>query len=121
MPSLNDWAKEKVLTAQEESLKVQASYKTEIKGLGGMILQNGLYGAIAYHKVRNKDSSHLILSQLNELMFKTMEIQGVENMEPIGDLEYMKAQSIALEAIKWLRRYADILIEEDIEKGDRNG
>ncbi len=120
MPSLNDWAKQRVSSVLQKNDKVQKSYKSEIKGLGSMILQNGLYGTIAYYKVREKDSSQQILSDIKELIAKKMQIADITKMEPINDLDYMKAQSIALEAIKWLRRYADILIEDETKKGDRN-
>jgi len=111
MPSLNDWAKERISYVLQKNDKVQKSYKSEIKGLGSMILQNGLYGTIAYYKVRKKDSSQEILGDLKELLAERMKIVDVTQMNPINDLDYMKAQAIVLEAIKWLRRYADILIE----------
>ena len=121
MPSLNDWAKQRVSSVLQKNDEVQKSYKSEIKGLGSMILQNGLYGTIAYYRVREKDSSQQILSDIREILANKMRIVDVTKMEAIDDLDYMKAQSLVLEAIKWLRRYADILIEDDIKKGDRNG
>ena len=120
MPSLNDWAKQRVSSVLQKNDKVQKSYKSEIKGLGSMILQNGLYGTIAYYKVREKDSSQQILSDIKELFKNKMQIADITKMEPINDLDYMKAQALALEAIKWLRRYADILIEDETKKVDRN-
>lgn len=116
MPSLNDWAKERVSSILGKCEKVQKSYKSEIKGLGSMLLQNGLYGTIAYYKVREKDSSKEILADLSSLLSERMEIADVTEMNPINDLDYIKAQTIVLEAVKWLRRYADILIE-----GEDNG
>jgi hypothetical protein len=49
-----------------------------------------------------------------------MQIADITKMEPINDLYYLKAQAFAIEAIKWLRRYADILIEDETKKVDRN-
>lgn len=115
MPSLNDWAKERVTKVLDLNEKIRRSYKSEIKGLGSMILQNGLYGTIAYYKVREKDSSQQILSDIKELIAKKMRIADITKMEPVNDLDYMKAQAMALDAIKWLRRYADILIEGEAD------
>ncbi|HNU23230.1 MAG TPA: type III-B CRISPR module-associated protein Cmr5 [Mesotoga sp.] len=116
MPSLNDWAKQRVTSILGKSEKVQKSYKSEIKGLGSMLLQNGLYGTIAYYKVREKDSSKEILDHLKSLLLERMDIPDITEMNPINDFDYIKAQTIVLEAVKWLRRYADILIE-----GEDNG
>ncbi len=116
MPSLNDWAKERVSSILGKCEKIQKSYKSEIKGLGSMLLQNGLYGTIAYYKVREKDSSKEILDHLKSLLLERMDIPDITEMNPINDFDYIKAQTIVLEAVKWLRRYADILIE-----GEDNG
>jgi CRISPR-associated protein Cmr5 len=115
MPSLNDWAKERVTKVLDLKDNIRRSYKSEIKGLGSMILQNGLYGTIAYYKVREKDSSRQILADIRDLLADKMIIVDVTKMEAMNDLDYMKAQAIVLDAIKWLRRYADILIEGEAD------
>ena len=56
-----------------------------------MILQNGLYGTIAYYKVRKRCESE-ILGDLKELLAERMKIADVTQMSPINDLDYMKGK-----------------------------
>jgi len=118
MPLINDWAKKRVEEVTSIELEAQKSYKSEIKGLGSKILQNGLYGTIAYYKVkRNRESERrsskaleLILRHIESAVKERIGIEHITDMEPIDDTTYMRAQESVVDAIKWLRRYADILI-----------
>jgi len=123
MPLINDWAKKRVEEVLQLSSEAQKSYRSEIKGLGGMILQNGLFGTIAYYKVkRNRESERrsskaleLILAHIEGAVIERIGIDRITEMEPIDDTTYMRAQESVVDATKWLRRYADILIATEGE------
>ncbi|MGC9771003.1 type III-B CRISPR module-associated protein Cmr5 [Fervidobacterium islandicum] len=86
-------------------------YLNTVKGLGSMIIQNGLYGTILFLMVKKQD-------KIIEHIDKLIEVQtGVKNFSALvkeGEVqrntEYFKRQYAALEGVKWLRRYADIYL-----------
>lgn len=91
-------------------------YLSTVKGLGSMIIQNGLYGTILFLKVKEHDKliehlDALIEIQTGEKNFSQKVINGTAEQNS----KYFKIQYAALEGVKWLRRYADIYLggEED--------
>ncbi|KAF2961059.1 type III-B CRISPR module-associated protein Cmr5 [Fervidobacterium sp. 2310opik-2] len=96
-------------------------YVSRIKGLGSLIVQNGLAGAIVFIKAKEKgQAGKAILDHLNKIIEeKTGEKDFVEkitnpdNTEEIMQSKYLQIQMTALEGVKWLRRYADILLSEE--------
>lgn len=112
---VHEWAKEKVKEVKNMSHEEQKSYKQEIKGLGSMIVQNGLYGTLAFYNVKqsNKPAAGIIINQLSDLVRKFLSIENLNEFPQLDNAKYLHAQELVLEAISWLRRYADILIEEE--------
>ncbi|MGC9797401.1 type III-B CRISPR module-associated protein Cmr5 [Fervidobacterium riparium] len=96
--------------------KKKEKYLSTVKGLGSMIIQNGLYGTILFLLVKGHDDvvKHLdrvIKLQTGEENFS----EKVKRAEALQNPQYFKIQYAALEGVKWLRRYADIYLggEED--------
>ena len=96
-------------------------YLSTVKGLGSMIIQNGLYGTILFLKVkaRNEPINNELIKHLDTLIeIQTGEknfSEKVINGTAEQNSKYFKIQYAALEGVKWLRRYADIYLggEED--------
>lgn len=117
-------AKKFVLELAEKEDKEE--YLRRAKGLGSMIIQNGLAGTVLFLK---KKGPKEILEHLDKLIAYKTKIENVSekivkdiksdqksDQEQHGELtseQYLKAQNAALEAAKWLRRYADILLGGD--------
>ncbi len=92
-------------------------YLRRVKGLGNMIIQNGLAGTVLFIK---KKGPKEVLEHLDRLVeFKTKipnisekivnELKNTQN-STLDSNQYLEAQSAALEGVKWLRRYADIFL-----------
>lgn len=99
------WAKERV----EMNLSKGSEYKNLVKGLGSMIMQNGLLATLLFLKAKNKPHHKAVLEDIFECLKK----KGVANPEKMQfeDKKYLFLTTEVLEMNKWLRRYADILIE----------
>lgn len=116
----------KNLVLELEKKKDKEEYLRRAKGLGSMIIQNGLAGTVLFLK---KKGPQEILEHLDKLIAYKTKIENVSekivkdiksdqksDQEQHGELtseQYLKAQNAALEAAKWLRRYADILLGGD--------
>lgn len=116
----------KTLVLELEKKKDKEEYLRRAKGLGSMIIQNGLAGTVLFLK---KKGPQEILEHLDKLIAYKTKIENVSekivkdiksdqksDQEQHGELtseQYLKAQNAALEAAKWLRRYADILLGGD--------
>lgn len=111
---LNQWAKEKVKSIAINK-NIRKSYKSEIKGLGSMVTQNGLYGTLAFYLVKdsNKPAAESIRNQIAELLQDRLDITNINDFPELNNDVYLRAQELVLDAISWLRRYADIFIEDD--------
>lgn len=106
--TLSQWAKERVLL----SASLGSEYKNLVKGLGAMIIQNGLLGTMIFLEKKAKDGKahfHAALSDIQEYLKK----EGMNHPEQMAFEEstYLSLTAKVLDMIKWLRRYADILIE----------
>ncbi|HCZ06897.1 MAG TPA: type III-B CRISPR module-associated protein Cmr5 [Thermotogae bacterium] len=116
----------KNLVLELEKKKDKEEYLRRAKGLGSMIIQNGLAGTVLFLK---KKGPQEILEHLDKLIAYKTKIENVSekivkdiksDQEQHGELtseQYLKAQNAALEAAKWLRRYADILLGGDRDEG----
>lgn len=95
----------------------QKEYLSWVRGLGSMIMQNGLAGAVLFLKVKKQD---VIIDHLKKLLSTHAGLHGVIeqilNGDKTRDLTYMKGQLAALEGVKWLRRYAEIFMGELLKK-----
>ena len=109
--TLSEWAKVQVTRIIEED-RVRENYLQEIKGLGSMITQNGIYGTLAFYKVKinNKPAAETIISQLNNLAEDYLNINNLDNFPELSNSVYLRLQALAIDAVSWLRRYADILL-----------
>jgi len=97
-------------------------YLRAVKGLGNMIIQNGLAGTILFLK---KKGPKEVLEHLDELVAYRTKIESIsekivkdikdnrDQSQGLTSEQYLKAQTAALEAAKWLRRYADIFFGGD--------
>ncbi len=107
--SLSQWAKERVLL----HLNLKSEYKNLVKGLGAMIIQNGLLGTMIFLETKAGEKKHFdaVLKDLQECLKK----EGMNNPEKMEfeEATYLQLTTKVLDMIKWLRRYADILIESE--------
>ncbi|BBE30572.1 hypothetical protein OSSY52_07130 [Tepiditoga spiralis] len=120
----------------ENKDKLLKAYKSTIKGLGSMIIQNGLYGTVIFYrskmnpksekkdKEKNKkaDEKKYIEYILDDLCAFFEEFYDFENIEKDNYnnfLEFLEKgnlkefQDRILSFVGWYRRYADIFIEKD--------
>lgn len=105
---ISAWAKERVLISR----KLGDEYKNLVKGLGAMIIQNGLLATLLFLKAKGKDHHNAVLEDLNAF-FKIKGLSVNINDPVFEDKDYLKTTSMVLEMNKWLRRYADILIKAE--------
>ncbi|AJC73731.1 CRISPR-associated protein Cmr5 [Pseudothermotoga hypogea DSM 11164 = NBRC 106472] len=101
-------AMEKVKEVANEAQSKQ-EYLTLARKLGSMIIQNGLIGTITY--LKNKSQGFVILGHLYELVSQQIPVD-ISKPESVPERDYFKVQAVALEASKWLKRYAEILLKE---------
>ncbi|MBP6983934.1 MAG: type III-B CRISPR module-associated protein Cmr5 [Thermotogae bacterium] len=106
-----EWAKSRVTLNIRElrEEKARNKYKNFVKGLGAMIIQNGLLGCLLFLTFKKDIHLKAVMEDVFEFM-KWRGIQNPQNME-FSEEKYLKITSEVLEMNKWLRRYADILIE----------
>lgn len=89
-------------------------YLSNVKGLGSLIIQNGLAGAILFIKKKGSDKLIEHIDKIIKLQTGEEEFsQKIINGEDIPPQKYMQLQLAVLEGVKWLRRYADILLGGD--------
>lgn len=91
----------------------QETYLSWVRGLGSMIMQNGLAGAVLFLKVKKQEE---IVKHLKELLsihgLKSLIDEIIEDPK-IQQHDYIRAQLVALEGVKWLRRYAEIFLKKE--------
>lgn len=101
-------ALEKVREVEQEGTESEIQeYLTIARKLGGMIIQNGLIGTVMF--LKKKSQSSKILDHLAEIV-KWRTSVDLSNLENMSEQDYLKIQKVALEASKWLKRYAEILL-----------
>lgn len=117
------WSKNKVLEyldnipsdeTDKKKNQLKSQFKSEIKGLGSMIIQNGLYGTIAYMKAKDSSNNEYkkIVKILDDGCKYFKKIEKISNFDEMEDNKYLETQDLILDIIKWLRRYVDIFIKE---------
>lgn len=93
------------------------------RGLGSMIVQNGLAGTLVFLKQKGQDE---VINHLRELVglqsgstvvFDQILAKGALQIDA---REYLKSQSAALDATKWLKRYAEIILGNGSDKNDES-
>ncbi|HPE69772.1 MAG TPA: type III-B CRISPR module-associated protein Cmr5 [Thermotogota bacterium] len=106
---LSAWAKERV----NHNAALGSEYKNLVKGLGAMIIQNGLLGTIVFLRVKAADRKphRAVIEDIQA--FLNNEGYRVDLFGDISfrDEEYLQITTRVLEMVKWLRRYVDILIQ----------
>ena len=114
--NISIWSKNKVLEYlnSNPSKDKKKQFKSEVKGLGSMIIQNGLYGTIAYMKAKDSSSNEYekIVRILDDGCKDFKKIENISNFDEMEDNKYLETQDLILDIIKWLRRYVDIFIKE---------
>lgn len=92
-------------------------YLSRVKGIGSLVIQNGLAGAVLFTKNIKKKGTEKVIEHLNKLIEEQTGIKDFSekliNGEEFTQQAYLQMQYAALEGIKWLRRYADILLGGD--------
>ncbi len=116
---IRKWAKKQILDLlnNESSNEVKQDYLRKIKGLGNMIIQNGLFGAIAFHKVKKEKKgnagSKKIISQIQDFGECFLRIKDITDFPKLDNHDFLKSQRLFLEAVGWLRRFAEIYLGDD--------
>ena len=96
-------------------------YRRKVDGLGSMIIKNGLYATLLFLRSKsddsNKDAGELLCKHIRDIVkqFQGIEIK-LEDAEMFADFcshEYIQTQKFVLEVVKWLKRYARILIPKE--------
>ncbi|PLV57160.1 type III-B CRISPR module-associated protein Cmr5 [Thermotoga sp. SG1] len=100
------------------SEKEKDDYLKTVKKLGSLIVQNGILGAMIFLEEKKKNT---VLNHLKKLI---EEMTGIGNlsedmMNNIDIEKYLKIQIAALEASKWLKRCAEILIGGEKNESSR--
>jgi len=100
-----EYAKVRVIKNQSKG----SEYKNLVKGLGAMIIQNGLLATLLFLKSKDKPHHKAVMEDI----FEFMKLRGIPNPQNMqyDESRYLRLTSEVLEMNKWLRRYADILIE----------
>lgn len=104
---LSQWAKE-VIAGHAQSKELTTEYISFIKGLGSMIIQNGLLGTLIFMEVKEKAHHKLIYEDVLKFLDWKGYKYGKEKNIQFAENEYLKISQEVLNLITWLRRYADI-------------
>ncbi len=85
------------------------------RGLGSMIVQNGLAGTLVFLKQKKQNELIEHLKQLTKLQTGSDElISALVDSKNVVDSSsahnYLRTQSAVLESTKWLKRYAEIIL-----------
>ncbi|HEY8541167.1 MAG TPA: type III-B CRISPR module-associated protein Cmr5 [Pseudothermotoga sp.] len=106
-------AAELVASIRESQNKIQEEYLRTIRGLGSLVIQNGLAGAILF---TIKKESKEVVEHLDQLIEIKTGVSKLSKKIEDGDIykqKYLQIQIAALDCIKWLKRYAEILLGGD--------
>ncbi|WGS65178.1 type III-B CRISPR module-associated protein Cmr5 [Marinitoga aeolica] len=95
----------------EEDKKI---YRSLIKGLGSMIIQNGLYGTLVFLRAKAKTHHLAVFDDIQHFLKEKNLFQGDDLLEFLENTENLSViQDRVLEFTNWYRRYADIFIGGD--------
>ncbi len=105
-------AAELVMKAKNSlSEKEREEYLKAVRSLGPMIIRNGLAGSLLFAK--KKEWPEELVNHLDELIElqtgKKGILKKVENGS-IFDEDYLWIQIAALESVRWLKRYSEIIL-----------
>ncbi|ABR31505.1 CRISPR-associated protein Cmr5 [Thermosipho melanesiensis] len=95
------------------------SYKSLIKGLGAMIIQNGLYGTLVFLKAKgeNKTSKkhyHYVFEDIKHFLNEKGLFSNNDILEYLERTENLsEIQERVLELVNWYRRYVEIFISDE--------
>ncbi|ACJ74810.1 cmr crispr-associated protein, Cmr5 family [Thermosipho africanus TCF52B] len=118
------------LKEMESNDELKKSYKSLVKSLGALVLQNGLYASIVFiiSKTKDKNNYYYVLKDIQKFLKEYFKDSYVVNNKDIKDikqevLEFLESESFKkaykqfseqfIEFIKWHRRYVDIYIDID--------
>ena len=111
---------------EKETEKVQSDYKSYVKSLPAMVINNGLGNALAFEFSKGKDGNaheklleHIMKFANGYLGFSPPNLTSKALMEEILRMDihkYMFCTEQILLFLNWLRRFADGMIKE--VKGD---
>ncbi|MBZ4649364.1 cmr CRISPR-associated protein, Cmr5 family [Thermosipho africanus Ob7] len=118
------------LKEMESNNELKKSYKSLVKSLGALVLQNGLYASIVFiiSKTKDKNNYYYVLKDIQKFLKEYFKDSYVVNNKDIKDikqevLEFLESESFKkaykqfseqfIEFIKWHRRYVDIYIDID--------
>lgn len=115
--SIQKIAKERVLHNEKELQgNSKTAYRSTIKGIGSMIIQNGLYGTLLFLRSKSKEHHCAILKDIKYYLEETKLVK--ENTKNIDELITLLEnsenlsiiQNRVLEFVNWYRRYVEIFI-----------
>lgn len=101
------------LIASMQNSDRKEEYLRAIKGLGSLVMQNGLIGALL---ITMKKGPEQIVEHLDQLIELRTGVKDYSKKVKEGNIEmqnYLYVQTASLEAIKWLKRYAEIILGGD--------
>ncbi|MBB6063458.1 CRISPR-associated protein Cmr5 [Thermosipho japonicus] len=115
------------LKEMESNNELKKSYKSLVKSLGALVLQNGLYASIVFiiSKTKDKNNYYYVLKDIQKFLKEYFKDSYLENDKGIKQevLEFLESKSFKkayrqfseqfIEFIKWHRRYVDIYIDID--------
>jgi CRISPR-associated protein Cmr5 len=88
-------------------------YLRTVRGLGSLVIQNGLAGAVLF---TIKKGSQEVIDHLDQLVEIKTGVSKLSEKVKSGDIyqqKYLQVQIAVLDCIKWLKRYAEILLGGD--------
>ncbi len=89
-------------------------YLRTVRGLGSLVVQNGLLGAILFTKKKGPQEVVDHLEQLIRIKIGSDKFSMNEIINgSITQEKYLQIQIAALDCIKWLKRYSEILLGGD--------
>jgi len=89
----------------------RGEYLRAVRNLGPMIIQNGLAGALLFAK--KKDWPSQLFEHVDELVQLLTGVNEVSKKVENGSIfhqDYLRLQLAALEGVKWLKRYSEIIL-----------
>ncbi|MDN5342616.1 MAG: CRISPR-associated protein Cmr5 [Oceanotoga sp.] len=103
----------------------KSNYKSSIKSLGSMIIQNGLYGTVVFYRAKKDNHYKYILEDMSKFFEKFYDYKDKKD-NFLSLLEFLEKEKLneyqdrMLEFTNWYRRYADIFIEKDEKTEEKN-
>ncbi len=106
---ISKWAKDTVFKHSKEEEKLFKEYVSLVKGLGAMIIQNGLLATLIFLKVKGKNHHTCLKNDvINFIEFRGYHCENGKKEIEFNENEYLHITQEVLDMVSWLRRYADI-------------